>query len=175
MRVPMPAWARALDRLVRFGAGAALAAASLVMLLQVSARFVFSAPFSWPEELATLLFAWITFLGAAAVQRDDSHLSIDTLRTHVSPPARRRLDALRRVVIAACCAVLVYQGIALSLRMWPLEFPALGVTRSLLYLSVPVGLACALVFALRSLRTGEPPGGVAVAVEDLAPDADRAG
>jgi TRAP-type C4-dicarboxylate transport system permease small subunit len=155
-----PALARAANGLARFAAGAALAAASLVMLLQVVARFVFSAPFSWPEELAVLLFAWVTFLGAAAVQYDDSHLSIDTLRSHVPAIWQRVLDGARRVVIVACCAVLIYQGIRLSVRMWPLEFPAMGVTRSLLYLSVPVGFAFSLYFALRSLRSAQPPGGL---------------
>jgi TRAP-type C4-dicarboxylate transport system permease small subunit len=125
--------------------------------VQVVARFVFAAPYSWAEELAVLLFAWITFLGAAAVQRDDSHLSIDTLRSQLSPRGARTLDVVRRLAIVACCAVLIWQGVALSMRMWPLEFPAMGVSRSLLYLSVPVGFAFSLVFALRSLRTGAAP------------------
>src|SRR4051812_34197874 len=72
------------NRLVRSAAGAALAAASIAMLVQVFARFVLSAPLPWPEEFAVLLFAWITFLGAAAVQYDDSHLSIDSLRGRLS-------------------------------------------------------------------------------------------
>jgi len=127
------------------------------MLAQVFARFVLAAPFSWAEEFAVLLFAWITFLGAAAVQYDDSHLSIDTLRGRLSASGQRRLDIARRVAIAACCVVLVYEGVALSMRMWPLAFPAMGVTRSLLYLSVPVGFAFSLLFALRLLRTGQPP------------------
>ena len=154
---------RALDgvtRAVRFAAGLALAVASVVMLAQVVARFVFASPFSWAEELAVLLFAWITFIGAAAVQRSDSHLSIDTLRGRLPPRGQRALDVFRRVVIAACCALLIYEGIALSVRMWPLEFPAMGVTRSLLYLSVPVGCLFSLLFVLHSLWTRQPPASV---------------
>jgi TRAP-type C4-dicarboxylate transport system permease small subunit len=150
----------ALTGLVRFAAGLALGVASVVMLAQVVARFVFAAPFSWAEELAVLLFAWITFIGAAAVQRNDSHLSIDTLRGRLPPRARRALDVVRRVVIAGCCALLIYEGIALSVRMWPLEFPAMGVTRSLLYLSVPAGCVFSLLFVLRSRWTREPPASV---------------
>ena len=155
--------ARVLDgltRLVRFAAGLALGVASIVMLAQVVARFVFASPFSWAEELAVLLFAWITFIGAAAVQRNDSHLSIDTLRGRLPLRGKRALDVFRRVVIAACCVLLIYEGTALSVRMWPLEFPAMEVTRSLLYLSVPVGCVFSLLFVLRSLRTREPPASV---------------
>jgi len=139
----------ALVRIAGFGAGSALAAASLAMLAQIIARFVFSSPIIWAEEFAVLLFAWIIFLGAASVQAEDSHLSIDLLRVHAGPPGRRILDGLRRIVILASCVVLVYQGIALSIRMWPLEFPAMVVSRSLLYLSVPVGFDLALLLALR--------------------------
>ena len=39
----------------------------------------------------------------------------------------------------------------------PLEFPAMGVPRSLLYLSVPVGFAFSLLFALRSLLRRDKP------------------
>ena len=154
---------RALDAvtiLVRFVAGLALAVSSVVMLAQVIARFVFASPFSWAEELAVLVFAWITFIGAAAVQRNDSHLSIDTLRGRLPPRGRRALDVFRRVVIAACCVLLVYEGIALSVRMWPLEFPAMGVTRSLLYLSVPAGCVFSLLFVLHALWTHEPPASI---------------
>ena len=68
-------------------AGTALALAGVAMFAQVIARFVFNAPFIWAEEFATLLFAWITSSARRRVQGDDSHLSIDTLRS--SPAARR--------------------------------------------------------------------------------------
>jgi len=145
-----------IERLLRFAAGSVLAAAGAAMFGQVVARYVFDAPFVWAEEFATLMFAWITFLGAAALQADDSHLSIDTLRHHSPPAVQKALDLLRRAVIAACSMLLVYQGVALSLRMWPLEFPAMGVTRSLLYLSVPIGFAFTLLFALRGPRPRDP-------------------
>lgn len=148
---------RLVERLVRLGAGTALAASGTAMFLQVIARYVFSAPIVWAEEFAVLMFAWITFLGAAAVQADDSHLSIDTLRNRVGDRAQRCLDAFRRLTIIGCSAVLIHQGIALSLRMASLEFPAMGVSRSLLYVSVPVGFAFSLLFALRSLVRREAP------------------
>jgi TRAP-type transport system small permease protein len=149
---------RAADVALRTAAGAALAAAGGAMFVQIVARFVFAAPFSWAEEFATLMFSWITFLGAASVQRDDSHLSVDSLRANAKPAARAVMDLIRRVTIAGCSAILVWQGIALSARMWPLEYPAMGISRSALYLSVTVGAAFSLIFALRSAWRRDPPG-----------------
>ncbi len=141
-----------IERAASFVAGCALAVASLVMLAQIAARFFLSAPFIWAEEFAVLLFAWITFLGAAAVQADDSHLSIDLLSTRASPRGKRVFDGLRRGAIVAIAAVLIYQGIVLSKTMWALEFPAMGISRAWLYISVPVGLGLSLLLVLRPRR-----------------------
>ena len=46
---------RALDIALRTGAGLALALAGLAMLAQITARYVFDAPFTWAEEFATLM------------------------------------------------------------------------------------------------------------------------
>jgi TRAP-type transport system small permease protein len=148
---------RAAETAVRVGAALALAAASAAMFAQVAARYLFNAPFAWAEEFAVLAFAWITFLGAAAVQADDSHLSIDTLRGALPERGRFALDVVRRATIAAVSLVLIWQGVALSLRMQAIEFPAMGVSRAWLYVSVPVGFAFSLVFALRLLGRRTPP------------------
>jgi TRAP-type C4-dicarboxylate transport system permease small subunit len=133
------------------------------MLAQIAARFFLSAPIIWAEEFAVLLFAWITFLGAAAVQADDSHLSIDVLSTRAGLRARRAFDGLRRGAILAIGATLVYQGILLSRTMWPLEFPAMGISRGWLYLSVPAGFGLSLLLVLRPRRWG--PAASAASVE----------
>ena len=152
----------AIERTAGFAAGCALAAASLAMLAQIIARFLFSSPFIWAEEFAVLLFAWITFLGAAAVQADDSHLSIDVLSARAGPLGRRLFDGLRLAAIIAISAVLVYQSIALSRTMWLLAFPAMGISRGWLYISVSVGFGLSLLLALRPRRwwpapADEPP------------------
>jgi TRAP-type C4-dicarboxylate transport system permease small subunit len=146
------------DRLLRFAAGLALAFSGGAMFVQVIARYVFDAPFAWAEEFATLLFSWIIFLGAAVVQRTDSNLSVDTLRGLLGPRGKLGLDVVRRAIIIACSAVLLWQGVVLSLKMWPLQYPAMEISRSMLYLTVPVGALFTILFAAYSMWTREPPG-----------------
>lgn len=143
---------RVLGRLVELALAVGMAAASLVILGQVFMRYVLGAPISWAEEFAVLVFAWLIFLGAAYVQRDDSHLSIDSLRRLASPRLALALDVTRLAVIAACSLVVIWQGIALSLQTLPLEYPAMGVSRSWLYASAPVGFAIGLVYVFVTLR-----------------------
>lgn len=146
------------DRVLRTAAGVALALSGSAMFAQVIARYGFDAPFAWAEEFATLLFSWIIFLGGAAVQRSDSHLSVDTLRARLRPPGKAWLDLVRRLIIIACSLVLFWQGIALSLRMWPLQYPAMEVSRSLLYLTAPVGAAFTILFTIYLIWRREPLG-----------------
>ena len=87
----------------------------------------------------------VDLLGAAYVQRDDSHLSIDSLRRLAGPRLGRALDALRLGVIAACSLVVIWQGVALSLQTLPLEYPAMGVSRAWIYARAPVCFAIGLV------------------------------
>lgn len=143
---------RVLDRLVEQALAAGMAACSLVILAQVFMRYVLGAPISWAEEFAVLVFAWLIFLGAAYVQRDDSHLSIDSLRRLAGPRVAIALDALRLGVIAACSLVVIWQGVALSLQTLPLEYPAMGASRAWLYASAPVCFAIGLVYVFLRFR-----------------------
>src|SRR3954452_14602643 len=111
---------RLLDRVVWWCLAGVMAAMSLAMLVQVLCRVLFGTAIIWAEEFAVLLFAWSIFLGAAYAQKDDSHLSIDTLRTMLGPRIAVFLDAFRLLLIAACSLVAIFQGAILARRTLPL-------------------------------------------------------
>src|SRR3982751_5133078 len=137
---------RLLDRVVWWCLAGVMAVMSLAMLVQVLCRVLLGTAIIWAEEFAVLLFAWSIFLGAAYAQKDDSHLSIDTLRLLAGPRVRLGLAVLRVSVIAACSAVAIWEGIDLTRRALPLMYPAMDITRSFLYASVPAGFALGLVY-----------------------------
>ena len=137
---------RLLDRIVWWCLAGVMAAMSLAMLVQVLCRVLLGTAIIWAEEFAVMLFAWSIFLGAAYAQKDDSHLSIDTLRLLAGPRLRLALTVLRVGIIAVCSAIAIWQGIDLTRRALPLMYPAMDITRSFLYASVPVGFALGLVY-----------------------------
>jgi len=49
----------------------------LLVFLQVLLRYIFKVSVFWTEELARLLFTWITLLGAAVALREDEHIYIN--------------------------------------------------------------------------------------------------
>jgi TRAP-type C4-dicarboxylate transport system permease small subunit len=55
-------------------------------------------------------------------------------------------------VVIGGSLVLIWQGVALSVRMLPLEYPAMGVSRSWLYASAPACFAIGLVYVFTGAR-----------------------
>lgn len=141
-----------LDRIVWWVLAALTAVMSLAMFVQVVCRLLLGTAIVWAEELAVLLFAWSIFLGAAYTQGTDSHLSIDTLRSMVPPPVGQVMDAFRLVLIAGCSLVAIWQGVNLARRTAPLLYPAMEISRSWLYVSVPICFTIGLLYMAADLR-----------------------
>jgi TRAP-type C4-dicarboxylate transport system permease small subunit len=136
----------ALDRCVWWALAIINGVMSLAIFVQVVCRFAFGTAIVWAEEFAVLLFAWMIFIGAAYAQRNDSHLSIDTARAMASPKVGLALDAFRLLVIAACSIVAIWEGVGLAIRVLPLLYPAMEITRAWLYAGVPVGFGLGLIY-----------------------------
>ena len=149
---PGPGWLAAFDRAVDLLIVLSVAISGLVLLLQVGLRYLVSSPLPWPEELATLAFAWMVFLGAARAQRDRSHLAIDLVRRRLSPTGAGRLDLFIAGLVTLVGVVLIWQGLYLAWRTWPLAYPAMGISRAWLYLAVPAGFALALLATATGAR-----------------------
>jgi TRAP-type C4-dicarboxylate transport system permease small subunit len=141
-----------IDRLVNGVLAACLGGMTALVFASVLFRYVLNSPLTWTEELASLVFAWLTFVGAYVGFRTHSHIRIDTLTMALPGPVRQ---GIRRVTDAAVLLVLlifVWQGFSLTLTTWSLEFPALQISRGYLYLSLPVGACLMLVAILLSWR-----------------------
>lgn len=58
--------------------GAILLLGMLVLLtLQVISRYIFKISFTWAEELATIMFIWLAYIGASSAVLKGQHLRID--------------------------------------------------------------------------------------------------
>jgi TRAP-type transport system small permease protein len=124
--------------------------ACAAVFTQVFCRYVLNDPVSWLDEFAVLAFAWIIMIGAAVVQRTDSHMGIDSF----VKPLPARLQALAYVVrlgaIVFTLAVLGWQGWLLAQRMSFIEYPAMEISRGFLFAILPVGAPLMLYYLIRT-------------------------
>jgi TRAP-type C4-dicarboxylate transport system permease small subunit len=66
----------ALDRCACWVSIGLLAVIFVVMVLQVSCRYVLGSPLVWSEEVARYLYIWVCFLGAPIALRRGNHIAI---------------------------------------------------------------------------------------------------
>lgn len=146
----------AIDRLVHWALAANLGFMTCLVFVSVLFRYVLNRPLAWTEELASLLFAWLTFIGAYVGFRTRSHIRIDTLTIFLPPAVRRAILGVADLCVLALLAVFIWQGFSLTMTTWSLEFPAMEISRGYLYVSLPIG-ACLMVLAIIFARR-EPAG-----------------
>lgn len=136
-----------IDPLVDWCLAICLGTMTCIVFVSVVFRYVLNSPLAWSEELASMLFAWLTFIGAYVGIRSRSHIRIDTLVVFLSPTLQRRLNRLADLGVLLLLLVFVWQGFSLTLTTWSLEFPAMEISRGYLYVSLPVA-ACLMIIAL---------------------------
>lgn len=102
-----------LDRAERFMSVLFLSGIVLAILLQVFFRYVLNSPLIGPEELATLLYIWLVFIGADIALRRGEHVSIDML-VNIFPNKLRLVSFLvTQISMLTICVVIVIYGIPL--------------------------------------------------------------
>ena len=74
-----------------------------VLFSGVVARYVFHSPLVWSDELASILFLWLSMLGAVVVLRRGEHMRMTALVNGRSPQTRALLETF---AIAASVAFL---------------------------------------------------------------------
>jgi TRAP-type C4-dicarboxylate transport system permease small subunit len=121
-----------------------LAVMSVLVIVNVFARYVFSHSFPWVEEATRYMMIWAAFLGAGPALRVGGHIAIESLGQSLPPPAARALRALIVALIAVILVVLIWLGIDYADFAWYQESPVLSWSLGKVYLALPIGLALTL-------------------------------
>ncbi|MCR6670752.1 TRAP transporter small permease [Devosia ginsengisoli] len=112
---------------------------ALVVNLQIFSRYLFHAPFIWPEEVARLLMIWIAFVGSAAVTRRGADMAVDTFVLLMPEGLQRALAIIKDLVLAALFIFIALQGKALADAVSNMPLIATGWPTSLLAWPLVVG------------------------------------
>lgn len=142
---------RILDRLEEGFCAMALLATALILFVNVTLRYVFSASTSWAEELIKYLMIWITFVGGSLCVRRGAHIRMDFLLGKLSPKSRGVVDRVIYLVSAVFCGFLAAYGVQIvsfNFRSGQVS-PALEVPMWIVYSAIPIGSG---LMALRFLQ-----------------------
>ena len=138
----------------RLSEGLAVFLFSTVLLLQALNIFLrytgLRPPLMWVEELSTFSFIWILFLLWHLNDRDDEHFKVDVLLDRLSPPWRRRLEALAHLLALFFAGIVVWASAqfiptTMLYRTNSFDWLPMGV----IYLVIPFGFVLVAVERLR--------------------------
>lgn len=140
-------WAGRTLRAVPIGCLAALFCLLFVNVLARTFRF---AGFAWFDEVVQGLFAWMVFVGTAALWRERDHFQVDWLPDSLPSRGRRALRTLGCVLGIGFLVAMTWYGADLTLSARA-QTPILDLPTSLFYLAIPLSGLAMLIYSLIEL------------------------
>jgi tripartite ATP-independent transporter DctM subunit len=133
-------------------AGFLVAVETLVLFAGAVSRYVFQAPLTWTDELASILFLWLSMLGAVVAYRRFENMRMGGIIDRVGPKAREFFAALALAAEIGFCGLLLLPAIEYAVDQASFITPVFEVPAVLKSAAVPAGLGLILVLAV--LRVG---------------------
>lgn len=141
-------------------AGGMFLAAAGINIANVIARYIFSSPIFWAEEIMIFIVIWTVFLLAASITYRGAHLSMDLLYSGFSPFWKRLVNVAIGLSLIAASLFAAFQSwkvVSLYLRTGDVT-AATGIPLSVPHSALVVGflfMALAALFRIRSYVTGK--------------------
>ncbi|PWC54834.1 TRAP transporter small permease [Azospirillum sp. TSO22-1] len=110
-----------------------LAAMVVLVFGNVVLRYGFNSGITVSEELARLLFVWMTFLGAAVGLREHAHLGVDTLVRGLSSAGKKACLLLGHLLMLFVTVLMLKGSWTQTLINLGVSAPATGLSMGLFY------------------------------------------
>ena len=124
---------------------AGLVVMTVIVALQVFARYVLNNSPAWAEQAALLLMIWYVFIAAAAGVREGFHIRIGVFVERLPQGVRRPIELGAHLIMVAFGAAMSWYGVELAQATWQHVIPTLGLSRGYAY--VPIALSGVLITA----------------------------
>jgi tripartite ATP-independent transporter DctM subunit len=122
---PLPIVSRLLKP-IEFASALLLVVIVVMLLVGVVARYVFSIPIVWIDEVVSLSFLWLAMLGTAIAMHRNEHLRLTLFLEMMPERVRGFVHALALVAIAAFLIALIHPAIIYAEDEWFVKTPALN-------------------------------------------------
>ncbi|WP_372394874.1 TRAP transporter small permease [Azospirillum sp. HJ39] len=151
---------------------------AVIVLLVFTAGITrwFGYPLVWSVDVAQLLFAWASFLGADLALRKHAHIGIDYLVKRLPARPRAVLDIVLALVVLAFLLTMTVKGYQLTMLNLERQFGDSGISYAFVTAAVPAGclllsvtLLGQTLAAISRLRSTPRPIFTAPAAEEVMP------
>jgi TRAP-type C4-dicarboxylate transport system permease small subunit len=127
--------------------------ALLLILLSgnVLFRFVPIMSMGWYDEIVEMIFAWLVFIGAAALWRESSHFRVEWIYLKLKDrTAGNIVGILIELLSLFFLIVMTYQGLRLTLLAndWT---PILKLPKRIQYVDIPIAGGLMVIYSIRNI------------------------
>lgn len=130
-------------------AATALAIVFLAVSWGVMARYVSPRPAVWSNEVATLGFAWVVFVGAAAGARQNLHIGVDMVTARLPVTVQKWIAVAVSLFLALALAYVAWLAIQIGIKSFNRPTPVLRLPSSIVHVAVFIGFASMAFGCLR--------------------------
>ena len=131
---------------------ALFAFAMLAVCIEVVMRYFFNRPIAWILEICEYILLYMTFLVAAWVLREKSHIRVDILINRLDPHLQAFISMITSVISAMACLTIAYFSALLTwdyIRRHVPSMEYLKLPAFLIIMIIPFG---SLLFAIQFMR-----------------------
>jgi len=122
-----------------------------VVILNILLRFIFNYSLFWAEEVATICFIWLTFLGSSAVYKHKMDIGIDTL-VRISPDfIKKIINLFVKASLVLINGYIFYMSIVFSSLAINKPTPVLGISSLVMNGSLVVGFGLMSIYSIKFL------------------------
>ncbi len=139
---------RMTDKVLSFVLSALVAVLAIGIILTVLLRYLFGLSFSSVEELLTIAFAAIIFLGSALCIREKHHIGISIFKDSLSEKKRKIVDILIMVIIIFVSSVIIQYSIKWISVVGTTVSPASGIKTGFFYAVVPISFCLTILYCV---------------------------
>jgi tripartite ATP-independent transporter DctM subunit len=144
-----------LGRLIEIPVAILTALEIVILFAGVVARYIVQRPFTWSDELASILFLWLAMLGAVVAFRRGEHMRMSVLVARASPRLAAFFEAFAVATAIAFLLLILGPAIEHAADEAIVLTPALELSSAWRAAAVPGGCALMLLVAvLRLARIG---------------------
>ncbi|WP_225201919.1 TRAP transporter large permease subunit [Herbaspirillum sp. alder98] len=142
----------ALNRVLMQGVGAAAAALvvaeTVVLLTGVIYRYALHDPLIWSDELASILFIWLSMLGAVLALDRGEHMRLTAIVGKLSEKARVWCETVAALVVCIFVLMVIHPALDHAIEQMAITTPALELPDGLRAAALPVGAILMLLAAV---------------------------
>jgi TRAP-type C4-dicarboxylate transport system permease small subunit len=142
---------RRIGRILYWGSIGCLVVLFVVISAGVFARFVPFMSMGWLDEIVELAFAWMIFLGVAALWRERSHFFVEmTLKWLAGRRSGQKLEIFLNFLSLVFLLFFTYEGVALTSRVTD-RSAILEIPKALFYIVMPIAGFLMVGYTFRDL------------------------